>query len=136
MSRREEREQAFALLFERLVNQNSVEEVIENAGLARDCQITDFIRTLACGVEQHEGEINARIEENLTGGWKRSRLSKVTVALLQLAVFEMVYLPDIPVKVSINESVELAKLYGGDDDASFINGVLGGVVKGLELADV
>lgn len=135
MSRREEREQAFALLFERLVNQNSVEEVIENAGLARDCEITDFTKTIACGVERQEAEINAKIEANLTAGWKRNRLSKVTIALLQLAIFEMLYLPEIPVKVSINESVELAKLYGGDDDASFINGVLGGVVKGLETAD-
>lgn len=132
MSRREEREQAFALLFERLVNQNSVEEVIENAGLARDCQVTDFIRTIACGVEENEAAIDAKIEENLTGKWNRGRLSKVAVALLQLAIYEMVYLPDIPIKVSINESVELAKLYGGDEDASFINGVLGGVAKGLE----
>ncbi|MDD5952895.1 MAG: transcription antitermination factor NusB [Oscillospiraceae bacterium] len=135
MSRREEREQVFALLFERLVNQNSVEEVMENAGLARDCQVTEFMKTVAYGVESHEAEIDGIIEDNLTGRWKRSRLSKVTMALLQLAIFEMKYLPDIPLKVSINESVELAKLYGGSDDAAFLNGVLGGVVKGLENAN-
>jgi N utilization substance protein B len=133
MSRREEREQAFALLFERLVNQNTVKEVIQNAGLARDCAVTPFIKTIAYGVEEHEAEIDEKIEANLSSAWKRSRLSKVTIALLQLAIFEITYLEDIPVKVSINESVELAKMYGGDDDAAFINGVLGGVVKTMEV---
>ena len=111
MSRREEREQAFALLFERLVNQNSVEEVIENAGLARDCDVTDYIRTIAYGVEQTEEELNQIIEENLSASWKRSRLSKVTMALLQLAI------------------------YGGEDDASFLNGVLGSVAKKMEQSN-
>ncbi len=135
MSRREEREQAFALLFERLVNQNSVDEVIENAGLARDCQTTEYIRSIAYGVEQREAEINATMEAHLKAGWQRTRLSKVTLALLQMAIFEMCYLENIPCKVSINEAVELAKLYGGSDDASFLNGVLGGVLKDLETAD-
>lgn len=132
MSRREEREQAFALLFERLVNQNTVEEVIENAGLARDCEVTEFIQTIAYGVEEHEEEIEAMIEANLSSGWKRNRLSKVTVALLHLAIYEMKFMSDIPVKVSINEAVELAKLYAGSEDASFLNGVLGGIAKGME----
>ena len=135
MSRREEREQAFALLFERLVNQNSVEEVIENAGLARDCDVTDSIRTIAYGVEQTEEELNHIIEENLSASWKRSRLSKVTMALLQLAIYELKYMEDIPLKVSINECVELAKLYGGEDDASFLNGVLGSVAKKTEQSN-
>ena len=130
MSRRDEREQAFALLFERQLNREPVEDLIENAGLARDFEITEFTEALAFGVEEHEEEINALISDNLRG-WSFQRLSKTTVALLQLSVYEILYREEIPEKVSVNESVELAKLYGGEDDPSYINGVLGGIVKGL-----
>ena len=57
------------------------------------------------------------------------------MALLQLAIYELKYMEDIPLKVSINECVELAKLYGGEDDASFLNGVLGSVAKKTEQSN-
>ena len=130
MSRREEREQAFALLFERQLNREPVRDLIENAGLARDYVVADFTESLALGVEEHEEEINAMIAQYLHG-WTFQRLSKTTVALLQLSVYEILYREEIPEKVSINECVELAKVYGSDEDASYLNGVLGSVVKGL-----
>lgn len=56
-------------------------------------------------------------------------MSRVALSVMRLAVYEMMFLSDIPVSVSINEAVELAKTYGGDEDASFINGVLGGIAR-------
>lgn len=68
-------------------------------------------------------EIDAAINETATG-WKTSRMSKVDLSIIRLAVYEMKYEDDIDSKVSINEAVELAKKYGADDSASFVNGVL------------
>lgn len=131
MSRREEREQAFALLFERLLHREPMEELIDGAGLARDFVLGEFTKQIVFGVESEEEPINQMIDSHTTG-WKFNRLSKVTVALLQLAIYEIEYLPEIPHKVSINEAVELAKQYGGKEDAPFINGVLGSIVKEKE----
>ena len=64
-----------------------------------------------------------------------TRLSKVSFALLRVAIYEMMFVDSIPVSVSINEAVDLAKKYGGADDAPFINGVLGSVAKELEPAN-
>ena len=71
------------------------------------------------------------ISKNLKAGWKINRISKVSLALLRLAVYEMLYRDDVPVSVSINEAVELSKKYTVKDDTSFINGVLGAVAKSL-----
>jgi N utilization substance protein B len=68
-------------------------------------------------------EIDAILSEVSTG-WKLSRMSKVDLTILRLAVFEMRFDEDIPVKVAINEAVEMAKRFGGDESPSFINGVL------------
>lgn len=68
-------------------------------------------------------DIDAKINEKSTG-WKTSRMGKVDLTILRLAVYEITYEEDIPVKVSINEAVELAKKYGTDDSSSFVNGVL------------
>lgn len=68
-------------------------------------------------------EIDAAIGE-ASKGWKVSRMAKVDLALIRLAVFEMKYEEDVPVKVAINEAVELAKQYGTDDSPAFVNGVL------------
>ncbi|MFQ9845988.1 MAG: transcription antitermination factor NusB [[Clostridium] leptum] len=67
-------------------------------------------------------------------GWTKNRLSRVAVSVLRTAVYEMLYEEKIPVSVSINEAVEIAKTYGSTEDASFVNGVLGSVAKELESA--
>ena len=72
------------------------------------------------------------ISENLKSGWKTDRLSKVSLAILRLALYEIVYIDDIPDRVSVNEAVELAKQYDVDEAPSFINGVLSGVLKNRE----
>ncbi len=72
-----------------------------------------------------------RILNQAATSWKTTRMSKTDLAVLRLAVYEMQYDSDIPVGVAINEAVELAKKYGGPDSASFVNGILGKVAKGL-----
>lgn len=69
-------------------------------------------------------EIDQLINENVTG-WKTGRMNKVDLSILRLAVYEMKWDEDVPVKVAINEAVELGKKFSGDDGPAFINGVLG-----------
>ncbi len=130
MKRHEAREQAFALIFERSINHDPTGQIIDAAGLSRDIIIDDFAEKIAVGVEENEETLNARIEKNIRG-WKMNRLSKVALALMKLSIYEMMFEKDIPVSVSINEAVDLAKKYGGADDAPFVNGVLGSVAKEL-----
>lgn len=131
ISRYKMREQAFFLCFEMLFSDTDIDELADNAGDARDEFLSDYALECAKGVYEHQDEIDAKISENLKAGWKISRISKVSLALLRLAVYEMLYRDDIPVSVSINEAVELSKKYTVKDDTSFINGVLGSVAKSL-----
>lgn len=131
ISRYKMREQAFILCFEMLFSDSDVDELADNAGDARDEFLSDYALDCARGVKAHADDIDARISENLKQGWKISRISRVSLAIMRLAVYEMLYIDDIPVSVSINEAVELSKKYTVQDDTSFINGVLGSVAKAL-----
>ncbi|MBQ9964711.1 MAG: transcription antitermination factor NusB [Clostridia bacterium] len=128
MTRRESRELAFVLLFEKSFSDATLAEILENAGEARELASDAFALSLAEGVLAHLAEIDEKISA-ASHKWSKDRLSRVTLAILRLAIYEIVWESDIPVSVSINEAVELAKSYGGDTDASFINGVLGGVAR-------
>lgn len=131
MKRREAREQAFILIFERSINHDTTQQIIDAAGLSSDTIIDEFAEKIAVGVEENEDVLNLQIEKNIRG-WKMSRLSKVSLALLKLAIYEIMFEKDIPISVSINEVIDLAKKYGGADDAPFVNGVLGTVAKGQD----
>ena len=128
MSRTKNREQAFALLFEQLFNDRPVQELAEGAVDARNEEVEAFALALAQGTESHTQEIDACIAAHLHN-WSMNRISRVALAVLRLAIYEMQHREDIPVSVSINEAVELAKKYGGEEDASFINGVLGSIAR-------
>ena len=128
MSRRKSREQAFALLFEKSFNDLSVMDLAEGAQDAREFIIEPFALALAQGVEEKMAEVDARIEEH-SHKWSHNRISRVALAVLRLAVYEMLYEDETPVSVAINEAVELAKRYGGEEDSSFVNGVLGGISR-------
>lgn len=108
MKRREAREQAFILIFERSINHDTIEEIIDSAEMSSEIRIDGFAEKLASGVEKNEEALNVQIEKNIRG-WTMNRLSKVSLALLRLAIYEMMYEEDIPVSVSINEAVDLAK---------------------------
>lgn len=105
-----------------------MEEILQSAQEARDFVPGSYAEEAALGAELNQENIDKVIGENIRG-WSLSRLSKVTLALLRLAVYELLYDNTIPPSVSINEAVELAKTYGGKDDASYVNGVLASVAK-------
>lgn len=128
MTRREAREQAFILVFEQALREEPMDEILHDAAEARDLIPSAFAEQEALGVEAHREEIDSTITENIRG-WSLRRLSKVALALLRLAVYEMRWEENIPVSVTINEAVELAKTYGGKDDASYVNGVLASIAK-------
>lgn len=131
MNRRKSREQAFILVFERSINHDTIRSIVDAAEFSEDVRIEEFAEKTACGVEDHEAELDAMIEKYIRG-WTMNRLSKVALSLLRLALYEMKFEPDIPVSVSISEVVGLAKKYGGVEDAPFVNGVLGSAAKEFE----
>lgn len=131
MKRREEREQAFLIVFERNFHAEPLPELIESALEARDFQASAFARKIASGVEENQEAIDSAIERHAVG-WQKKRISKVALSVLRLAIYEILYEEEIPVSVSINEAVEIAKKYATDEDASFVNGILGSVAKGKE----
>lgn len=134
LSRRQSREQAFLLSFERNFNNETVEELCESAVESRDFEVDNFAINLIKNIEDNEQEINALIE-NYSNGWTTKRMSKVALSIMQLAISELKY-SDIseikaenPVSVIINEAVLLAKKYATEKEASFINGVLGSIAR-------
>lgn len=128
MTRRESRELAFVLLFEKSFTEGTIADILQNAEEARDVAGDTFAIALAEGAVDHIEEIDALISEH-SHKWSTARLSRVALAIMRLAVFEMLWVEEIPISVSINEAVELAKMYGSDADASFVNGVLGGIAR-------
>lgn len=89
---------------------------------------TAYIRSVTAGVERHLAELDTYIER-YSVGWKFGRISRIVACILRLSMYEILYMPDVPDSVSINEAVELAKRYDTQDAASFINGILGTFVR-------
>ncbi|MBR0536462.1 MAG: transcription antitermination factor NusB [Clostridia bacterium] len=131
MTRSDAREQAFMVLFEKIFDeQETISEIIEKAQEAELIKINGFARQLLEKIEENSQTVDGIIEKNVKG-WTLQRLPKVSLAVLRLAVGEMLYIDDVPSGVSVNEAVEIAKKYGTTSDASYINGVLGTVAKAL-----
>ncbi len=128
MTRREARELAFILLFEMSFTGEPVGTILENAAESRDVEGDAFALSLAEGAAAHLEEEDTLISA-FSRKWNKDRLSRVALSIMRLAIYEMEHEENIPVSVSINEAVELAKKYGGEDDAPFVNGVLGGVAR-------
>ncbi len=131
MSRRKSREQAFIFLFESTFALQNVDEIIKYAESIREEKISDFAKIIFEGVLDNIDDIDSSIEENLNG-WEKSRLSKTVISILRVAVFEILYCPETPVSVAINEAVELSKKYTTEKETAYINGVLGAVSKKVE----
>ena len=128
ITRHEAREQAFCLLFEQTFSKESLENIIDNAVEGRDLEVGDYALRLGKAVEEHCQELDALLQPFSTK-WELNRLSRVTLVSLRVAACEIRYFEDIPVSVSINEAVELAKKFGTEDDSSYVNGVLGSLVR-------
>lgn len=125
MKRFEQREQAFILLFENEFQSedNLIEIYEEEMG-----SVSKYAKELFNGVNAEKEKIDSIIS-TYSKGWKIARLPKVSVCILRIAVYEIDFVEETPDSVAINEAVELAKKYGSDDDASFINGILGTYVR-------
>jgi len=145
MTRRQAREIAMHLSFESGVNPGAMKEILENmfdreyfSTLMTEDELYSqypdenqmkYIVILANGVDEHAAELDHYIEK-YAKNWRVSRISRVAVAIMRTAMFEVLYMPDVPNAAAISEAVEIAKKYEEKETVSFINGILGSFVKG------
>lgn len=131
MNRKSARENTFILLFEGACkNDETAEEIFAKAVEYRDFEYDDFVKRVFFGAYENAQIISETVEASLQG-WKKERLSAVSTALFKLAVYEMMFMEDVPVKVSINEAIELSKKYDDEKAYIFVNGVLNSVAEKL-----
>ena len=129
MKRSEMREQAFLLTFEGLFSSGEdIDEVIELYSENVEA-VSKWAEGVFSGVKANKDEFNEIINK-YSKSWKVTRLPKVTVAILYVALYEMKNVEDVADSIAINEAVELAKKYASSADASYINGILGAVARG------
>ena len=143
MSRKLAREDAFKMIFEILITNSSPDDVMLyfNETITVDNELwaqkelkksnKEYMDNIVFGISEKKNSINKIIESKLKK-WSLERISKVSLAVLQLAVYEIEYIDEIPYKVSANEAVSLAKKYGGEEAGAFVNGVLGAVLNSKE----
>ena len=136
MNRSSARELSFKLLYEMEIQKDTSDEhiqlFIENQNITDEKAIT-YIKDVAKGVTEKMDEIVNLISNNLKEEWELSRVSKINIALLKLAIYELIE-KQLPYKVVINEAIELAKKYGDDNSPSFVNGILASIVKKQNLS--
>lgn len=108
-------------------NLESILTTYEEEYSSLEGEALEFFNSLVDGVKANLKEIEQEISEKLKS-WSKDRIFKIDLAILSLAIYEIKY-TDISYKVAINEAVELAKIYGNDDSAKFVNGVLAKVVE-------
>lgn len=134
MNRKRSREIAMELLFGMTLSKNTIGETIENFKEDYEMKLNtidlEYIIKALEKVEENKEIIDKKIEDALTN-WKIDRISKVNLSILRLSIAEMLYLEDVPGRVSINEAIELTKKYSDEKSVSFINGVLDKVLKNL-----
>jgi len=125
MHRRDAREFVLAALYQREFREVSLEEMLD--GIDPGDQ-RDYIENVFSGTIDHQAEIDARIAER-TVGWRFERLALIERTILRLATFELLYLPEVPPEVAIDEAVELCKKYGTEHAQVFVNGILDRIWK-------
>lgn len=132
MKRSAIRELTFRLIYSLEIQKvEDLEEQIElyiQCNEIEDNDAKEYIKDAILGIKEKSTEIQGLIEKNLKADWKIDRISKIDLSLLKLAIYEIKY-KQIPYKVAINESLELAKKYGEETSKNFINGILASVVK-------
>lgn len=122
--RRDVRESALILTFEKLLRDDSLEEIFETASEAESVIVNNEVKALVCGIIEKSNEIDEIISKYSD---KRAveRIPKINLAVLRLAIYEALYDEKVPVNVAISEAVALVGKYALDSDVSFVNGVLG-----------
>lgn len=147
MTRANARELAVHLIYGRKFTGEEPNQVVSTrldkayyAGLAQENEVyterpsrgqLKYIDSVVSGVANREEELNAIIQR-YSIGWDVSRISNLTRCILQLAIFEIMCMEDIPTGVAVSEAVRLAKKYDGDDTGAFVNGILGTYARSLE----
>lgn len=130
MTRHQMRESAFLLTFERIFNDAPTDEIL---ALARECDtvaVDERVEELFLGVDAKQAELDAEIEKYLKN-WTLSRISRVSLAVLRVAMYEILFVDDMETDVAISEAVKIAQEYTGREDVSFINGVLSSATKAM-----
>lgn len=123
----EQLERYFEEPIEDVLTPEGVEEIVHNVSMSEKHEA--FLKSKTEEIMLKVPELDAKINE-VAQGWKTKRMGKVDLTILRLALFEMLYDDEVPEKVAINEAVELAKKFGGNDSPAFINGVLAKLVQG------
>ena len=134
MNRTKTRELAFKFLYQIEIQKGLEEEDAEMFFESNEIESKEakkFVEDVVYGVQKEKENINLEIEKNIKKDWKMDRISKINLALLKLAIYEIKY-KQIPYKIAINEAIELAKKYGEETSPTFINGVLASIVKEQE----
>lgn len=127
MQRKIARENAFILIFESICKRDeTAEEIFLKATEIRGLEYDEYVKGVFFGSYENSSNIDALIEKH-SSGWKKERISPVSMALLRLGCYEIMFMEDIPAKVSINEAIELSKKYDDEKSYSFVNGILNAV---------
>lgn len=128
MTRHQMREYAFMLTFEKLFNDDDVSAVIETARECETVEINKQVEELFAGIESKKQLLDERITPHLKN-WSLDRISKVSLAVLRVAVYEILFCDDIDIDIAISEAIKIAQVYTVKADVNFINGVLSSISK-------
>ena len=130
MKRTEARKLAFELLFEHEFEfYDNMSQTLDTAAEEREIDGGDaYVKKVTLGVEEHIKELDGIIGKYAVG-YKIDRISHVSRSILRLALYEILYVEDVPAGAAINEAVELAKTYEGEESGAFVNGILGEFVR-------
>ncbi len=126
---------AAQILYTGAIRNTSALELLKAGDIScLESTVTDYAYSLVEGVEDHLEEIDERLSTS-SRNWKIERMPVMDLAILRIALYEMLYVDAVPISVSINEAVEMAKSFGGDDDSpKFVNGMLGNLARQIEEA--
>ena len=138
MSRRKARDITFKYVYSTLYGESKLQDTLESIITADSEEVESlqgeekaYFDKVSIGIKEHEEEIDKMILSKLKN-WTIERIFKIDLAILRLAVYEIMYFDDMPPKVAVNEAVELAKKYGNDASSNFVNGVLREIIKDKE----
>lgn len=137
MSRQHERtaarKSAAQILYSGAIRNVSAFDLLEEGSMTcLEKEVSDYAYDLVKGVEEHKCELDEKLD-SISKNWSVNRMPLMDLAILRIALYEMLYMDMVPISVSINEAVEMAKEFGGEDDSpKFVNGMLGNVARQLE----
>ncbi len=127
--RRESRDMAFKILFGRVFDKediNDLSDVFDDTEKINDIELSQYTRRIVIGVENRMSDLDEIIKRNMSK-WTINRISKVSLTAMRISVYEMLFEKSVPTSVSINEAVEIVKVYATVEDSAFVNAVLGKV---------